>query len=659
MANQPINYQSSHVLNDKLFISFPDIMCMDLVFKRYFRKFALIIFAIIIIIQITCPVEAIKSTQFDVDYTTQAYSYGKYVPRWDNVYKPNEKIKLYLAIKDINVGRAAAVDFVYVITDPNGYVVDSGEQLKHHIGYEDRLFDVLEIETNKSWIPGKYQLDLYVFDVLNLTGTYSQYSVLPIEAPFTGEADVGITLESRIKSEYLIEHLEFYIDSTPPETPKQLLVFDSYLRAKELPQGLSNFLHVKVLNQIDKRGEGTLELIIDGKSIETKKISLNGYQSTDVNFEIPPLGVGVHIIELKPRSETIELIQFLPTFVSPLTYKGDILEGSIYNGSIVYSPNNYVLGSIGISEVKNIEDIDSSVKVMGNKEDAQRSMKMVTNIIAFLWTKYNRGGSINVALLDGSDTRAKKVLPGLLEMVKRDSGAPVTYVGVKGYNNLDGVSVLFYVGSKAPDVKKLESFFRSGGFLIIDNTAFWSSPLKQTLTDLKYVKGWGGFEKTEEVYNSYYDLFIDKVITITVREEVRIPTDIQFLNLKISQFIVDIGNPVDISFGVKNEGKTGEREIRVYVNDEVAYESRVTLNTGEQKILGFKYTPEEEGSYKVSIEGTDLVEVFFAKVKEEEREEQVLETPVEEQRSRQGGEFVIASALILGILIIARMLMRE
>ncbi len=633
---------------------------MEIAVRRVIRVISLVIFLILITNLIINPSTAIRATQSDAELVTYVHSHDKYITRWNNIYSPGDKINVYVAANEVNPNRAAAVDFVYVITDPNGYVIDAGEKERHSLSYQEKFFNVFQIDIKEEWIEGKYELDVYVYDVLNSSGTFSNYAKLHREAPYTGNAGVDIDTTDRRGAPSVHEEMEFVLSDSISPPKDQLLVYDSYLRARELPEGVGNFLHLSVLNTIDQRGTGKLQLIIDGKPVETKEVTLSGYEKTDINFQIPSLGLGVHTIEVLPKSDNIQLKETLPMFIQPLLFKGEVQIGRVHNGSVVYSPNNYVLGSIGVSALTDSKDVEGSVKVMKNKESAQKAMKMFTNTIAYLWSKHNRQGAITVGIHEGSDDRAEKILPELINMVKRESGAPINYMGTLKQNELSKASIVFYVNDKAPNVKDMESLFKRGGFLIVDNTGYWSSPKSKLNEELGPMKGWSGFKPEEDLYGAYYDLYIDKVITITTREEpTEVPTEFRLANLDVDEFIVDVGEPVNVSFTAVNQGKKGGEEVRVLINDEVVFEQTIDLDVGEERTISFQYTPEKEGSYKVTIEGTRLSKVFFAKEGAQEQETPTA-TPTKKDTGRDGGiELIIGSAVLLAALVIIRLFMRE
>lgn len=633
---------------------------MEIAVRRVLRVVTIVIFLILITNLIIYPSTAIRATQSDSELVTYVHSHDKYISRWNNVYTPGDKISLYVSADEINPNRAAAVDFVYVVTDPNGYVIDAGEKERHTLGYQEEFFNVFQIDIKEEWIKSKYELDVYTYDVLNTSGTFSNYARLHRSAPYSGDAGVDISTIDRRGAPKTHEEMEFVVSDSISPPKNQLLVYDSYLRAKELPEGVGNFLHLSVLNTINYEGSGSLQLLIDGKPVETKKLTLNGYEKTDINFQIPSLGLGVHTIEVVPKSDNIQLKETIPMFVNPLVFNGEIQIGEIYNGSVVYSPNNYVLGSIGVSALTDSKNIEGSIKVMKNKEIARSSMKMFTNTIAYLWSKNNRQGAITVGILEGSDDRAEKVLPELIDMVKRESGAPINYLGVLKRDQINRASIVFYVNDKSPNVEDMENFFKRGGFLIVDNTGYWSTPKSKLTEGLNSMKGWTGFKTEEDIYGAYYDLYIDKVITITTREEPsKVPTEFRLANLNVDNFIVDVGEPVNVSFTAVNQGKKGGKEVKVLINNEVVFEQTIDLDIGEERTISFQYTPESEGSYKITIEGTQLSKVFFAKKGTEEQETPTA-TPTKEETGRQDGiVLIIGSAVLLAALVIIRLFMRE
>jgi len=137
-------------------------------------SFEFLIVTLIAILACLIPSSAISQSDFKVAFVTFVHDYNKYVTR-DNVYRPGEDLKLYMGVENVNRGRAAAVDFMIVVKDPNDYTVYGKVVKKRVIGYEDRIYDTLSLKVEDEWIEGKYKIEAYVFDVLNFSETYKKY----------------------------------------------------------------------------------------------------------------------------------------------------------------------------------------------------------------------------------------------------------------------------------------------------------------------------------------------------------------------------------------------------------------------------------------------------------------------------------------------------
>lgn len=254
---------------------------------------------------------------------------------------------------------------------------------------------------------------------------------------------------------------------------------------------------------------------------------------------------------------------------------------------------------------------------------------------------------MEVALLKGSDDRAEVILPELLSYITDISGAPVKYLGVREYDELENVDVLFYV-TPSPKLFELKSFLSRGGIVILDITSYWSE-----LSDV-----WRrefNLGVSDEILNSLFDLSINKTVSIRLKTELRLPPELKYSDLEVSDFIVDVGTPVTITFKVKNEGGAGKQNVTVFINDKAVYDVEMEFFPGDEKNVTFEYIPQEEGSYKVVLDKSDIGRVFFAKAKKAE----ITTTPTPEVKERKGGELIAVLATLLAILIALRIYLRQ
>ncbi len=603
------------------------------------------------------PALALNPTKFDVKIVTFVHGYGEYLTRWNNVFKQGETVNLYLGLGDLdkNIG-AVAIDFVIFVKDPNGYVVYKKVVKVRKLGYFDHIYEVVDIPIGENWLDGKYTVEVYAFDVLNYTAVLKSYTNYNI---FTASGGGEIKTISRKDAPYVKRVITFYVSSSADTTPpNRFVVFDSQFESRALPVNVPNRLGVSILNDFDKEGTVKVGLKIDGRIVETKVVDLNGYEVKRIEFEVPPLSRGTHYIDIVVFGDHFKLANTPPIFVKPLLYDRPILLGKLYNGCIIYSPNNYVLGSVGISEINDV-DVNTAVKVFNesgyimNRESAER---VFTNIFAYVYLNYVKYRTISVALLKGSDERAEVVLPRLLEYVKKKTEAPIEYLGVRDYYHLGDVDVLIYVGSGVPRLEMLDYFFKKGGVLVIDNTGYWNDLASSINARASIMKGWTGLKYSDELYKSYYDLDVNKVVTVTLRAH--ISPRFVYSNLNVNKFIATVGMPVTISFKVKNIGGTGKERVEVKINSKVVFSKEIELKKGEEKTISFEYTPEDVGSYKVQIVGTNLIKVFFAKGKVEVSKAKAQPTPTP-SKEKKGAGLVVGSAALLAVLVIIRMLMRE
>ena len=609
--------------------------------------------ALMILLLMITPAFALSQSEFKVKIVSSSYGYGKYIPRWSNVFRQGQTLKLYIALNlpNNNIG-AVAVDFVIVVKDPNGFVVYKKTVEVRKIGYVKRIYQVVDIPIGKDWIDGRYELDVYAFDVLDYMSVLKGYTSYNV---FTGKGGVSVKTVDRRYAPCVKRVLDFYVysnaDTTPPD---KFLIFDSEFRSVLSKSASGNGIYVSVLNRYQSPGTVKIGLKLDGRMIDVKTLSLNGYECRRVLFQLPRLKVGRHRIEFICLSGHGKLLDTPPILVTPFLFDKPLLVGRIFRGCIIYSPNDYVLGSVGASESRgkvSLSVFNETGYVM-NRESAER---VLTNVIAYTY-RYFKRGTINVALLEGSDERAEKVLPALLNYVKEKTRAPVKYLGVRGYGSLGDVDLLIYVGSSVPDIRCLDTFFQRGGVLFIDDPSYWKD-LRGEIEAKAYGLGnWTGLKYDDRLYNSFYDLHVNKFITVAMVKVLK-PKPVYY-DLQVSKFITTVGSPVKISFKVKNVGGPGKVRVRVAVNGKVVFSDVVYLKHGEEKVEEFYYTPKSSGNYRVQIVGSSLAKVFFVKGKTVQN---VVEKskPKEVKRVKSSAGLVVGSAAALAVLIIARLLIRE
>ena len=615
-------------------------------------KLVLISMFLVFGLMLNPPALALSYNNFHVSFVKDVFGYGKYIERL-NQYERGEEVKIYAGIESINVGRAYAIDFVAIIIDPDGYVVAGKVISKRHIGYEDRTYAVFTFNIPNEWKYGKYEVDVYAFDVLNVTATKENYRNLYKDILYNGEFDLKVHTKVRKDSEYVKKKLYFYV-KRDVILPKSIIVFDSHLKAKVLPKDVNNSLAFTILNTLKSAQTVNARLYIDGELFSEKKVELYEGKAEQIEFSIPPLEIGEHSIGIAViANEGVYYSKLLPIFIPPLLYDKPIKIAKYGEGFLVYSPNNYILGSIGISDSTDIADIEGALDIFESKEynlNRDNSAKMLTNILAYVWKEKHGNGTIDIALLNRGDKRANIVLPKLLEYIKRISNAPINYIGTVNSNprELENVDVLFYVTSNPKLDEEIKDYIKNGGIVIIDNPNYWT-----TLSE--NIKREFNLKRDDKIYTAFFDLNINKTVSIKLKTELKLPPKLKYYDLSISDFVVDVGKAVNISFKVKNEGGAGKENVTVFINGEPVYNVQMEFSVGEVKSLSFTYIPKDEGSYKVTLDKSDVSKVFFAK-----KAKEVSVTPTPEQlKERKGGEIIVGLAGLLALLIMIRIYLKR
>ena len=591
--------------------------------------------AFIFVIFLSFPSFAL--TDVDVKFVEYVYDLGKYIEK-KPVYERGDSVKVYVEVRDVNRFRAYAIDFVFIVYDPEGYPVLGKVISKSGTGWIDEVYAVYEFDIGENWELGKYKVEVYVFDVLNATATYKEYREFRDELIEEGSAKVDVRKLARTDVDYVFRTVYFEVVK---DVKSKVYVFDSSLKAKVLPVGMNNSLLVSLFNAGDEEAKFYVKLFIDGEKFSKKKVGLKPWSWERIEFEIPQLSRGKHTIEILVDWDNVVYSKLLPIFLKPVVFEKPILVGKLDGGFIVLSENNYVLGSASTELEGNLKFPE---EYSVNKENAA---KMLTNILAYTWFSANKSGDIDVGLYIKSDERSEKILPNLLDYISEISKAPIKYRGVVEKDELGGIDVLFYVTDK-PELSELEDFVKNGGILIIDVTDYWfgDEKLKE-----KYA-----LEKVNEIYRSFFDLSINKTVEIKLKTELHLPPELKYFNLTVSDFIVRVGEEVKISVEVKNEGGAGKVPVLVYINDEEVYNETMEFYTNEVKYIEFTYVPEKEGAYKV-VAG-EVSKVFFAK-EEEKNVTKAVETPKPLEKRRENAGLIAALVGVLALLIAVRIYLRR
>ena len=587
-----------------------------------------------------CPVNAIDSTKAAL--VTHVDGLGKYI-RSEGVYVVGDTVTVYAEVSDVNHFRAYAVDFVFIVYDPENYPVSGGVVRKEGTGWTDSVYATYRFGIQEGWKTGEYRVEVYVFDVLNSTATKEEYDSFLDRLIKGGSAGISVHTLARDDVDYEMVELKFRVVESH-EGP--LYVFDSGLKASTLPEGMGNTMYVSVLNYWDRETKFYAKLLADGTVVDRKKVVLGPYESKRIEFSVPPLENGTHRLEIAFERENVVMLKTLPIIVGPYLFSKPVLVSEAGKGSVVLSLNNYVLGAGGVSGM----DTRNPAVPEEPSVNFENAAKMITNVLAYLWKDGRLNGEVRVGLYYRSDERAEKVVPELVDYISRTSKAPLSYVGVIYDDNLGDADVLFYVTDN-PSSEVVDGFAKSGGVVFVDITDYYFNPSHLVK---KY-----GLKEDGEILRAFYDLTaINRTVEVKLRTELNIGPQVVYSNLSVGDFIVEVGKPVKISFDIRNEGGPGEENVFVRINGEVVFNQTLKLSTNEMRHIEFEFIPKKEGAYKVLLDDTAMSKVFFAKNFTKTETVAVTPTPEEKTVKRGDATLITALAALLAILIIVRMYLK-
>lgn len=137
-------------------------------------------------------------------------------------------------------------------------------------------------------------------------------------------------------------------------------------------------------------------------------------------------------------------------------------------------------------------------------------------------------------------------------------------------------------------------------------------------------------------------------------QEIKIPPTFDYKDIIIDNLSVEPNQSVAITVTVENKGKPGSNTISLLVNDIPEIEQTVYLNFSEEKDVKFNITKQELGEYRVSLNNSKLVKIFFVATKEAPEQKGV----VEEKKISKIYSILGLSILVISM-IIARMYVRK
>ena len=271
-------------------------------------KLRLAMILIIMFIIFPCPSRAISNGYASIVYNVRGLQ--NYDLHWNDRFPPGSIINIYAEANGINHKREVAVDYIFIIRDSNGNVVDTASYSNRYDDYRDNDFVTYSRELPETWEDGTYKAEIHIFDLLNdslmdeyytnITQSYLFGDTRP-DVPVMDRKDVFNLSETDIPMQIINITKTFYIDRYANKYPvdrfriENIFIDKTTVAPDELVQ-----VNATVFNTFYEKGSTSFSLLLDNNEIDNKSVEIDGYNFQQISFTFSSNITGNHTIEIFP-----------------------------------------------------------------------------------------------------------------------------------------------------------------------------------------------------------------------------------------------------------------------------------------------------------------------------------------------------------------------
>ncbi len=227
---------------------------------------------------------------------------------WNDRFPPGSTLKIYAEADGINHEREVAVDYVFIIKDPNGYVIDTASYSNTYHDYMDDDFITYSRDVPDDWVDGVYTAEIDIFDLLNDTVMEQYYSNIS-SAYLNGSSAPDLPVMSRgdvlnDPQQHMDFTLTFYIDRYASKYPvDRFRVENIMLDRTSVAPGEPVTVSANITNTFSDAGSTNLSLLLDNTLISTAEFNVDAYNSTQAVFTVTSNITGNHTVEIIPTGK--------------------------------------------------------------------------------------------------------------------------------------------------------------------------------------------------------------------------------------------------------------------------------------------------------------------------------------------------------------------
>ncbi len=281
-------------------------------------KYSLVIIAIMFLLS-SVPSSAMSNGYARIVYNVNGLQ--DYDLHWNDKFPQGSIIKIYAEASEINHKRKVALDYIFIIKDSNGNIVDTKSFSNKFDGYKENDFITYSLQVPQGWEDGVYTAEIHIFDLLNdtvmdnyqsdITRAFLNDSSIP-DIPYMERGDIlNLTQAEKTKQYAMIEKI-FFIDKYANKFPAdrfrvEKIELDRVIAAPREPVTVS----VNISNTFYEKGSTSIDLLLDNKSIDNATIEIEGSGSGQAIFKVSTEHIGNHTLEIVPTgNNTIALNTF-------------------------------------------------------------------------------------------------------------------------------------------------------------------------------------------------------------------------------------------------------------------------------------------------------------------------------------------------------------
>jgi len=118
-----------------------------------------------VFIILTVPSLAVDNGYARIVYNVRGLQ--DYDLHWNDRFPPGSILKIYVESNGVNHEREVAVDYIFIIKDPNNNVVDTSLYSNRYEDYRENDFMTYSKNVPQGWVDGVSTAEVHVFDLLN------------------------------------------------------------------------------------------------------------------------------------------------------------------------------------------------------------------------------------------------------------------------------------------------------------------------------------------------------------------------------------------------------------------------------------------------------------------------------------------------------------